>query len=88
MFNRNSGSNEHDILQNQFTSYLSFAVSNARIDFIRAKIARLKREQVTDQYELIFAQDSFEIEALLATKISRSVNLDKAFFNASSMKDL
>lgn len=33
MFNRNSGSNEHDILQNQFTSYLSFAVSNARIDF-------------------------------------------------------
>ena len=65
MFNRNSGSNEHDILQNQFTSYLSFAVSNARIDFIRAKIARLKREQVTDQYELIFAQDSFEIEALL-----------------------
>ena len=49
MFKRNSGSNEHDILQNQFTSYLSFAVSNARIDFIRAKIARLKREQVTDQ---------------------------------------
>ena len=43
MFNRNSGSNEHDILQNQFTSYLSFAVSNARIDFIRAKIARLKK---------------------------------------------
>ena len=29
MFKRNSGSNEHDILQNQFTSYLSFAVSNA-----------------------------------------------------------
>lgn len=69
MFNRNSGSNEHDILQNQFTSYLSFAVSNARIDFIRAKIARLKREQVTDQYELIFALNSFEIEALLENEI-------------------
>ena len=69
MFNRNSGSNEHDILQNQFTSYLSFAVSNARIDFIRAKIARLKKEQVTDQYELIFAQDSFEIEAFLENEI-------------------
>lgn len=61
--------NEHDILQNQFTSYLSFAVSNARIDFIRAKIARLKREQVTDQYELIFARDSFEIEAILENEI-------------------
>ena len=62
MFKKNTGSNEHDILQNQFTSYLSFAVSNARIDFIRAKIARLKREQATDQYELLFAQEVFEME--------------------------
>ena len=36
--NKNDGSNEHDILQNQFTSFLSFAISNARIDYIRAKI--------------------------------------------------
>ena len=64
MFNKNNGSNEHDILQNQFTSYLSFAVSNARIDFIRAKIARLKREQVTDQYELLFTQEVIEVEAV------------------------
>lgn len=65
MFKKNNGSNEHDILQNQFTSYLSFAVSNARIDFIRAKIARLKREQATDQYELLFAQEVFEVELFL-----------------------
>lgn len=65
MFKKNTGSNEHDILQNQFTSYLSFAVSNARIDFIRAKIARLKREQATDQYELLFTQEIFEIELFL-----------------------
>ncbi len=64
MFNRNNGSNEHDILQNQFTSYLSFAVSNARIDFIRAKIARLKREQVTDQYEILLTQEVMEVEAI------------------------
>ena len=62
MFKKNTGSNEHDILQNQFTSYLSFAVSNARIDFIRAKIARLKREQATDQYELLITQEVFEME--------------------------
>ena len=62
MFKKNNGSNEHDILQNQFTSYLSFAVSNARIDFIRAKIARLKREQATDQYELLITQEVFEME--------------------------
>lgn len=65
MFKKNSGSNEHDILQNQFTSYLSLAVSNARIDFIRAKIARLKREQATDQYELLFTQEVFEVELFL-----------------------
>ena len=68
MFNKNNGTNENDILQNQFTSYLSFAVSRARIDFIRAKIARLKREQATDQYELTVTQDSFEIEAFLESE--------------------
>ena len=62
MFKKNTGSNEHDILQNQFTSYLSFAVSNARIDFIRAKIARLKREQATDQYEILLTQEVFQME--------------------------
>ena len=65
MFKKNNGSDEHDILQNQFTSYLSFAVSNARIDFIRAKIARLKREQATDQYDLLFMQEVFEVEIFI-----------------------
>lgn len=64
MLHKNKGSNEQDILQNQFTSYLSFAVSNARIDFIRAKIARLKREQVTDQYEILLTQEVMEVEAI------------------------
>ena len=64
MFKKNTGSNEQDILQNQFTSYLSFAISNARIDFIRAKIARLKREQVTDQYEILLTQEVMEVEAV------------------------
>lgn len=65
MFKKNNGLNEQDILQNQFTSYLSFAVSNARIDFIRAKIARLKREQATDQYDLLFMQEVFEVEIFI-----------------------
>ena len=38
MYIKNDGSNEYDALQNQFTSFLSFAVSNDRIDYIRAKI--------------------------------------------------
>lgn len=62
MFTKNDGSSEHDILQNQFTSFLSFAVSNARIDYIRAKIKRLQREQITEQYEILFAEEAFQIE--------------------------
>lgn len=62
MFNKNDGSNEHDILQNQFTSFLSFAISNARIDYIRAKIKRLQREQITEQFEVLFAKETFQIE--------------------------
>lgn len=68
MLHRNNGSNEHDILHNQFTSYLSLAVSNARIDFIRAKIARLKREQTTEQYELLFTQEVFEVELFMESE--------------------
>ena len=62
MFNKNDGSNEHDILQNQFTSFLSYAISNARIDYIRAKITRLQREQITEQFEILFAEETFQIE--------------------------
>lgn len=69
MFKKNNGSNEQDILQNQFTSYLSFAVSNARIDFIRAKTARLKREQPTDQYELLFTGEAFELEIFIENEV-------------------
>lgn len=69
MFKKNNGSNEHDILQNQFTSYLSFAVSNARIDFIRAKTTRLKREQPTDQYELLFTGEAFELEVFMENEV-------------------
>lgn len=69
MFKKNNGSNEQDILQNQFTSYLSLAVSNARIDFIRARIARLKHEQTTEQYELLFQEETFEMEAFMENEV-------------------
>jgi len=65
MLHKNKGSNEHEILQNQFTSFLSFAVSNARVDFIRAKIARLKREQTNEQYEILMIQERVDIESVM-----------------------
>ena len=62
MFNRNNGSDEHDILQNQFTAFLTTAVSNARIDYLRARIRRLQRELITEEYELLFSQEIDYIE--------------------------
>lgn len=76
MFNKNNGSNEHDILQNQFTSFLSKAISNARIDFIRAKIARLQHEQATDQIELLFVRETFEIDSFLENEALRQAIKD------------
>lgn len=76
MFNKNNGSNEHDILQNQFTSFLSKAISNARIDFIRAKIARLQHEQATDQIELLFARETFEIDSFMENEALRQAIKD------------
>ena len=76
MFNKNNGSNEHDILQNQFTSFLSKAISNARIDFIRAKIARLQHEQATDQIELLFTRETFEIESFMENEVLRQAIKD------------
>lgn len=64
MFNRNNGSDEHDILQNQFTAFVTVAVSNARIDYLRARIRRLQRELITEEYEILFSEDYDYIEVL------------------------
>lgn len=64
MFTKNNSSDEQDILQNQFTAFLTVAVSNARIDYLRARIKRLQRELVTEEYEILFSEDHDYIEAL------------------------
>lgn len=64
MYIKNNGSNEHDILQNQFTSFLMIAISNARIDYLRSRIRRLQRELVTEEQEVYFAKDTDYIELI------------------------
>ncbi len=64
MFIKNNGSDEHDILQNQFTAFLTAAVSNARIDYLRARIRRLQRELITKEYEILFSQETDYIEVI------------------------
>ena len=65
MFKKNNGSTENEILQNEFTSFLSTALNNQKIDFIRTRNARLKREQSTDQYEQMAAQETYEIDIFM-----------------------
>lgn len=62
MFNKNDGTNEHDILQNRFTAFLSMTVSNARADYLRARIKRLQRELLTEEYGILFSYDMDYIE--------------------------
>lgn len=65
MFAKNNGSNEHDILQNQFTAFLTVAISNARIDYLRIRIRRLQRELITEEHEILFSQETDYIEVIL-----------------------
>lgn len=64
MNGKNSGSTEHDILQNQFTAFLTTALGNARIDYLRARIRRLQRELITEECEILFSRDADYIESI------------------------
>ncbi len=64
MFTKNNGSDEHDILQNQFTAFLTAAIGNARIDYLKARIRRLQRELITEEYEILFSQETDYIEVI------------------------
>lgn len=52
MFTKNSGSNEHDILQNQFTAFLASALKNRRLMYLRSRVRRLRREVIAE--DLVF----------------------------------
>ncbi len=60
MWQRNKGQSEDEILQNQFTSYLSLAVQRQRREYIRQMDRRLAEE--TDLEELNYIHDGI-IEA-------------------------
>ncbi len=64
MYNKNSGKTENEILQNQFTSFLSVCVSNARIDYLRSRIRRLQRELIIEEQEVYFSDAVDYIELL------------------------
>lgn len=64
MFQKNDGTRENDILQNRFTAFLTKAVSNARSDYLRARIRCLQRELLTEEYGVLFSCDVDYIEII------------------------
>ena len=53
MFNKNNGSNEHDILQNQFTAYVKKAVHHRRIRYLTDKSRRTQHESPLVEMEFV-----------------------------------
>ncbi len=64
MHKRNDEFIDNHVLQNQFTSFLMIAISNARIDYLRSRIRRLQKELVTEE-EVYFANETDYIELLV-----------------------
>lgn len=60
MWHRNSGTHEDEILQNQFTAYLTAAVQHRRNDYIQQAIGRQQMEDMTE--DIIFRKESLDEE--------------------------
>lgn len=70
MFNRNNGSNEHNILQNQFTAYLKKAVHNRRLRYLTNESKKQNNETSLVDVEVFlfdytdFMQELADYEAM------------------------
>lgn len=62
MFNKNNGSDEHEILQNQFTAYVKKAVHNRRIRYLLEQSRKNQWETpyVEIEYMLFHGEDRME----------------------------
>ena len=52
MWQRNNGKSETEIIQNQFTAYLTTAVQRRRHDYIQQQDRRLQMESLTEAMSL------------------------------------
>ena len=65
MHENNSSSNEHEILQNQFTAYISTSIRRERLAYLRRKCDRLNREIMLEEYHLLLTEESDRFDLLL-----------------------
>lgn len=64
MFNKNNGKTENEILQNQFTAFVTVSVNHARIDYLRYRISRLQRELTIEEQDVYYFDEVDYIESL------------------------
>lgn len=69
MFNKNNGSNEHDILQNQFTAYVKKAVHNRRIKYITQEAKRKSEESMLADPENRILDDTDYFQRIIEHEI-------------------
>lgn len=62
MYKRNEGLTDNDILQNQFTAFLSTALCNSRKTYLRSLYRRCRRECVTDEILSVCLEEEYYIE--------------------------
>ena len=53
MWQRNNGKSETEIIQNQFTAYLTTAVQRRRHDYIQQQDRRLQMESLTEREQIV-----------------------------------
>lgn len=64
MYYRNNGSDEINAVQNQFTAYLTTAIRNARVQYIRNKVRHLQIELTIDEIEYLGIPAENQMEKL------------------------
>ena len=68
MYKRNDGLTGDQILQNQFTAYLTKALRNARAQYIRNKVRRLQIELAIEELEYLGIPSGNQMEKLTDTE--------------------
>lgn len=74
MYNRNNGSTEQEILQNHFTAFVTKAIDNARIDYLRKEYSRARNTYDISEEKFLLIPDNSDF----TEKLGQSEELSNA----------
>lgn len=73
MLPKNNGITENEILQNQFTAYVSRAIRNRRLKYLMSRSRRDSRELLFSEYQDYWVSEDDPIQELLEYELLRQV---------------